>query len=273
MSFRNARRSGCGPGSGREHHWRSCIGKSRLLLEFWQRIGDRASWSRHSVSFGQSMAFHPVIYSMRRSFWIEEQDPAEVVRASSGGRRAHRARARTRLPYVFYMLGVAEASDPVQHIDPQFAGGDLRWPEAVAAARRRAETAGDGLRGPPLVGQRHQRFLTFLIDSIPRSRVLILLTLRPGHDLVLADAPMRRGSSCEPVRGGIGRDDGGGAGVCRPATGAACSRSAQGRGQSVLCRGADQSLGETGAILRRGERWRSVGHSIRSLSRTRSRTC
>ena len=44
------------------------IGKSRLLMEFMAQIGDRASWVQgHSVSFGQSMAFHPFIDPMRRN--------------------------------------------------------------------------------------------------------------------------------------------------------------------------------------------------------------
>ena len=35
------------------------IGKSRLLHEFRQRVGDRATWLEgHCLSFGQAIAFH-----------------------------------------------------------------------------------------------------------------------------------------------------------------------------------------------------------------------
>ena len=38
------------------------IGKSRLLLEFHRRLGTEATWSEgHSVSFGWSIAYHPLI--------------------------------------------------------------------------------------------------------------------------------------------------------------------------------------------------------------------
>lgn len=45
------------------------IGKSRLLYEFRQRLGHQADWSEgHSVSFGWSIAFHPLIDLLRRNF-------------------------------------------------------------------------------------------------------------------------------------------------------------------------------------------------------------
>ena len=42
------------------------LGKSRLLLEFRQRLGTDATWLEgHALSFGRSMAFHPVIDLLR----------------------------------------------------------------------------------------------------------------------------------------------------------------------------------------------------------------
>jgi class 3 adenylate cyclase/tetratricopeptide (TPR) repeat protein len=166
------------------------IGKSRLLMEFRKRIGERASWAEgRCVSFGQSMAFHPVIDLMRRNFRIEEQDRAEVVRekVTAGVARIGPGLEPT-LPYVFYMLGVAEPGDPIQGMDPQ-----IRRAETFDALRQLLRRAAE--RKPQIMiyedlhwsDNATREFLRFLLDSIPRSRVLILLTLRPGHDLTLAD--------------------------------------------------------------------------------------
>jgi class 3 adenylate cyclase/tetratricopeptide (TPR) repeat protein len=166
------------------------IGKSRLLMEFRERIGARASWVEgRCVSFGQSMAFHPVIDLMRRNFRIEEQDPAEIVRekVTAGVARIGPA-LEPSLPYVFYMLGVAEPGDPVQRMDPQ-----IRRAETFDALRQLLLRAAERKPQVMVYEDLHWsdsatiEFLRFLLDSIPRSRVLILLTLRPGHDLALAD--------------------------------------------------------------------------------------
>ena len=56
------------------------IGKSRLLLEFRRRLGDDATWVEgHCMSFGRSIAFHPLIDLLKRSFRIEEGDDESAI--------------------------------------------------------------------------------------------------------------------------------------------------------------------------------------------------
>ena len=56
------------------------IGKSRLLHECQRRIGDHAAWLQgQCLSFGRSMAFHPLIDLLRRLFRIEERDSAPDI--------------------------------------------------------------------------------------------------------------------------------------------------------------------------------------------------
>jgi predicted ATPase len=126
---------------------------------------------------------------MRRNFWIEEQDPAEVVRQKVlAGVAQIDSGLEPTLPYALYMLGVAAADDPVHRMNPQ-----LRRVETFDALRqlllRAAERRPQVMVYEDLHWSDHatREFLTFLIDSIPRSRVLILVTLRPGHDLSLAE--------------------------------------------------------------------------------------
>src|SRR5213594_2398938 len=56
------------------------IGKSRLLYEFHRRLGDDATWLEgRCMSFGQSIAMHPVIDMMKRNFRIEEGDTEGTI--------------------------------------------------------------------------------------------------------------------------------------------------------------------------------------------------
>ncbi len=166
------------------------IGKSRLLMEFQARLGEQVAWVEgRSVSFGQSMAFHPLIDLLRRNFRIDEQDGAEVVRekvAASVGRIG--LGLEPALPYLVYMLGAAQADDQVHTLDPQ-----IRRAETFDALRqlllRAAERKPQVLVFEDLHWSDHatREFLRYLLDSVPGARVLILLTHRPGTDAALGD--------------------------------------------------------------------------------------
>jgi predicted ATPase len=56
------------------------LDKSRLLLEFRERLGTQATWLEGHVSlFGQSIVFHPLIDILKRHFRVEEEDNAERI--------------------------------------------------------------------------------------------------------------------------------------------------------------------------------------------------
>jgi class 3 adenylate cyclase/tetratricopeptide (TPR) repeat protein len=166
------------------------IGKSRLLIEFRTRLGNRASWVEgHSVSFGQSMAFHPLISLLRRNFRIEEDDGAEVIREKIAAAVERIGPGlEPGLPPLFYMLGVAPADDPVHQLDPQ-----IRRAETFDALRQLLLRAAERKPQVLVFEDLHWsdtatlEFLTYLLDSIPRARALILLTFRPGYDVTLGE--------------------------------------------------------------------------------------
>ena len=176
------------------------IGKSRLLIEFRARIGNRAAWGEgHSVSFGQQMAFHPLIDLLRRNFRVEEHDDADTIRAKV-------VAAIERIgpglepgsPHLLYMLGVAPADDPVHALDPQ-----IRRAETFDALRQLLLRAAERKPQVLVFEDLHwsdtatREFLTYVLDSIPRARALILLTLSPRlRYRVVASAATRRASPC-----------------------------------------------------------------------------
>ncbi len=60
------------------------IGKSRLLHEFRRQLGDEATWVEgRCMSFGQSIAFYPIIDMLKRNFRIEEGDPEGTIGRST----------------------------------------------------------------------------------------------------------------------------------------------------------------------------------------------
>jgi class 3 adenylate cyclase/tetratricopeptide (TPR) repeat protein len=166
------------------------IGKSRLLLEVKRRLGEDVPWrDGHAVSFGRALAFHPVIDLVKRNFRVEERDTEPVI-----VEKLERAvlelgeDLRAVLPFVRYLLSVGPGDPAVLGLDPK-----QRRAEIFHALRllilRAAETTVQVLLFENLhwVDQASEDFVAFVADSIPTSRVLLLLTYRPGYVHRLGD--------------------------------------------------------------------------------------
>ena len=97
------------------------IGKSRLVHELRERTRERAGWSEgRCVSFGRSMAFHPLVDLLRREFAIDDGDGEEtVVQKIESGVRALGDDLGAGRPFVRHLLGVAPGDAAVEQMDPQ----------------------------------------------------------------------------------------------------------------------------------------------------------
>ena len=159
------------------------IGKSRLLYEFRRRLGDEATWLEgRCISFGQSMAFHPVIDMLKRTFRIEEGDTGDEI-----GRKVDRAvlqlgeDLRALLPYLRYLLSVDPGDPEVAGMDPQARRGEI-----FDALRRLLVRASEVrpqvfvLEDAHWMDKATEETLLFTADSIPASRVLHIVTYRTG---------------------------------------------------------------------------------------------
>jgi DNA-binding NtrC family response regulator/tetratricopeptide (TPR) repeat protein len=159
------------------------IGKSRLVREFRRSLGTRAAWTEgRAVSFGQSMPFHPLIDMLRRSFSIEDSDTdAEIIRKTESVLPEMGERFRPALPFLQYLLSVLPADSHVWTMDPK-----LRRAQIVDALHQ--FLIGYSTVRPHVVviedlhwiDRATAEFLALLVDSIPTSRVLVILTCRPG---------------------------------------------------------------------------------------------
>ena len=160
------------------------LGKSRLLLEFRQRLGTDATWLEgHAMAFGRAIAFHPLIDLLKRNFRSEEGEPEGMIidKIERGVLRLG-TELHPILPYLRYLLAVDPGDPAVRAMDPQ-----LRRAEVFDALRRLLLRAAE-VRPQVVVfedlhwmDQATEAFLTFTMDSIPTSRVLCLCTYRPGY--------------------------------------------------------------------------------------------
>jgi len=160
------------------------IGKSRLLLEFRRRLGEEATWGEgRAISFGRSIAFHPLIDLLRRNFRIEEGDvEGTIVTKVERGVLRLGEDLRPILPYVRYLLSVDPGDAAVLSMDPQQRRGE------IFEALRRLTVRAAEVRPQVVVyedvhwmDQATEAYLLFTADSIPTSRVLRILSYRTGY--------------------------------------------------------------------------------------------
>jgi class 3 adenylate cyclase/tetratricopeptide (TPR) repeat protein len=160
------------------------IGKSRLLLEFRRRLGDEATWLEgRAMSFGRAMAFHPLIDLLRRNFRIEEGDTERaIIQKIERGVLRLGEDLRPLLPYLRYLLSVDPGDPAVLTMDPQQRRGE------IFDALRRLTVRASEVRPQVAVfedahwmDQATEEYLLFTADSVPTSRVLRILTYRPGY--------------------------------------------------------------------------------------------
>jgi class 3 adenylate cyclase/tetratricopeptide (TPR) repeat protein len=160
------------------------IGKSRLLHEFRRRLGDEATWLEgHCISFGQSIALHPIIDMMKRSFRIEEHDTEGMI-----ARKIERSVVvigedlRPIVPYLRYFVSVDPGDPAVLAMDPQQRRGE------VFDALRRLLVRASEVRCQVRVHEdchwmdkASEEGLLFVADSVPNNRILDIYTYRTGY--------------------------------------------------------------------------------------------
>jgi tetratricopeptide (TPR) repeat protein len=161
------------------------IGKSRLLLEFQRRVADEpVTWlTGRCISYGQEMAYLPIIDLLKHNFQVEEGDDDATISAKiEQGMVALREELQPAIPYIKYLLSVPPGDDAVLRLDAQ--QRRLKLFEAL-----RAMMLQGGQRRPLVlvvedlhwIDKTSEEVLLHLADSVPTARVLLLVTYRPGY--------------------------------------------------------------------------------------------
>ncbi len=161
------------------------VGKSRLCAEFVAEARRRGipAVEVHGFAHLASMPYLTLIEDLRHLLQIEPQDSDEVAREKISEQiLAVDPTLVERLPLVFGMLGVAGPGEGGPSLDP---GSQAH---VLGECVERAAVAGSA-RGPVIVLVEDAQWLdpasSALLESLlwttPSTRILVLLTFRPGH--------------------------------------------------------------------------------------------
>jgi class 3 adenylate cyclase/tetratricopeptide (TPR) repeat protein len=166
------------------------IGKSRLLLEFRERLGQSATWIEGDcVSFGQSVPFLPVIDMLKRNFGVQDQDGEAAIVAKVGrGLRFLGGDASMVEPYLRYLLAVDPGDAGVAAMDA------AQRRRHLVAALQRLTAAGSRQRPIVLlvedahwIDSASEDVLKSLVEALPGMAVLLVVTYRPVYQQPFGD--------------------------------------------------------------------------------------
>jgi tetratricopeptide (TPR) repeat protein len=160
------------------------MGKSRLLLELRQRLGESATWIEGGcLSFGQSTPFLPIVAMLKQNFGIEDADDEAAIVAKIQRGLAFLGDEATRVaPYLRYLLSVDPGDPAVAAMDP------VQRRARILTAIQRLTAAGARRRPIVLVVEdahwidsASEDYLKGLTEALPGIAVLLVVTYRPVY--------------------------------------------------------------------------------------------
>ncbi len=160
------------------------VGKSRLFHEFKLLLQSGCLLlETFSVSHGKAYPYLPLIDLLKNYFQLAAQDDERKRREKITGKVLTLDRSlEDTLPYLFFLLGVAEPTSSLQHMDPQ-----IRRQRTLEAIKRLLVR--ESLNQPLLVifedlhwlDAETQAFLSLLSESIASVRIVLLVNYRPEY--------------------------------------------------------------------------------------------
>ena len=160
------------------------VGKSRLFYEFklLSQIGCLVL-ETFSVSHGKAYPYLPLVDLLKNYFQLTAQDDERKRRERITGKVLTLDRSlEDTLPYLFYLLGIAEPESPLQQMDPQ-----IRRKRTLEAIKR--VLVRESLNQPLILifedlhwlDNETQAFLSLLSESLASAKVLLLVNYRPEY--------------------------------------------------------------------------------------------
>ncbi len=160
------------------------VGKSRLFYEF-KLLSQRGCLilETFSISHGKAYPYLPLIDLLKNYFQLTNQDDERRRREKITGKVLTLDRSlEDILPYLFFLLGIAEATSPLQQMDPQ-----IRRKRILEAIKRLLLR--ESLNQPLIIifedlhwlDAETQAFLQLLSESVATARMLLLVNYRPEY--------------------------------------------------------------------------------------------
>jgi tetratricopeptide (TPR) repeat protein len=195
------------------------IGKSRLLFEFRQGLGDAATYLEgHCLSYATSVPYLPILDMTRAVVGVSDADtPEQTIEKVHGHLGAIAVDASEHAPYILHLLGIKVNDDPVGALTPEVIRTRTR--ETLHALFvRTSEKAPLVLAIEDLhwIDPASEEYLTSLVERVGRTRILMVVTYRPGFQprwgqksvaSQMALQPLAREDSLGVLRVVLGADD------------------------------------------------------------------
>ncbi len=160
------------------------LGKSRLIYEFKVIAGGGClALEAFSVSHGKASAYLPLIDLLKNYFEITTEDDERKRREKITGKVLALDRTlEDTLTYLFSLMGVSDAGDPLGQMDSQ-----IRQRRTLEAVKRLLLR--ESLNQPLIVifedlhwiDAGTQAFLNLLADALATARILLLVNYRPEY--------------------------------------------------------------------------------------------
>jgi class 3 adenylate cyclase/tetratricopeptide (TPR) repeat protein len=161
------------------------VGKSRLCWEFLQRCRARGLTvhEAHAVPHGKTVPFLVALELARAYFGVTAEDTDKAARKKIAGTLVLiDEQLRESLPLVFEFLGVPDPERPAPRLEP-----DVRQRQLAAIMKRLVHEQSEREPIVTLVEDLHwidggsEAFLRNLVDALPGTRMLVLVTFRPEY--------------------------------------------------------------------------------------------
>src|SRR5215475_7885601 len=165
----------------------SGVGKSRLFHEFRARLAARSltCLEGRCLSYGSSIPYLPVLDVLRQNCGITETDnPEAIAQKLEWSLREVDMDPIEVAPYLLYLLGIKEGTAGLAALSPELVQSRsfdaLRQMTFKGSRRRPLVILVEDLQW---IDRTSEAYAAFLAESIAVSRVLMVLTYRPGYQI------------------------------------------------------------------------------------------
>ena len=165
----------------------SGVGKSRLFHEFHQRLSASSltCLEGRCLSYGSAIPYLPVLDVLRQNCGISESDgPDAVIEKVEWSLREVDMDPAEGAPYLLHLLGIKEGTGGLAGLGPQViqtrSFETLRQMTFRGSRRRPLVILVEDLQW---IDKTSEEYAAFLAEGIASSRVLLVLTYRPGYQL------------------------------------------------------------------------------------------
>jgi tetratricopeptide (TPR) repeat protein len=161
------------------------IGKSRLLYEFRQSVGEeRVTYLEgHCLSYGTAIPYLPVLEMLRSNCWITETDAPEAIEEKvHRGLESVGLDAREAAPYLLHFLGVKEGTEGLALLAAEVIQSrtfEILRQMSLNGSRQRPLIL--ALEDAHWIDMASETYFASLVENLAGAPILLIQTYRPGY--------------------------------------------------------------------------------------------